>query len=134
MIIDISSFKQAIDRLEEVLQRYEKEPQDLFVQDSVVKRFEYTYELAYKTLKRFLEASTGSKTTVKAMIFHDIIRTGNEMGLLKGNAKDWLEYREKRNITSHTYDNDKSNEVISIVPKFYEEAKFLLERIDEKNG
>jgi nucleotidyltransferase substrate binding protein (TIGR01987 family) len=133
MIIDTTSFKQAISRLDEALQRYEQEPQDLFVQDSVVKRFEYTYALAYKILGRFLEATADTTEDISLMTFQELVRLGNEKGLLKGGTKDWLEYREKRNITSHTYDNDKSNEVIAIVPKFYEESKFLLERITEKN-
>ena len=133
MIIDLSSLKKATGRLGEILDRYASEPEDLAVQDSVVQRFEYTYELAYKTLKRFLEETAANPAAASAMGFQDIIREGNEKGLLKGDTKTWIKYRDKRNITSHTYDGDKAQDVISIVPKFYEEAMFLLERLEEQN-
>jgi nucleotidyltransferase substrate binding protein (TIGR01987 family) len=134
MIIDTSSFKQAISRLDEALQRYEQESQDLAVKDSVVKRFEYTYALAYKTLGRFLKAVSGVPKDIDIITLQELVRDGNEMGLLKGDIKDWLEYHKKRNLTPHAYDNDTANKIITIVPKFYEEAKFLLERIEERNN
>ena len=134
VIIDLSSLEQAVDRLGEILERYGKEAQDLAVQDSVVQRFEYTYELAYKTLKRFLEMTSANPAEIDVMSFQELIRTGNEKGLLKSRADTWLSYRDKRNMTSHTYDSTKAGEVISIAPKFYEEAKHLLERIKERNA
>jgi len=133
MIIDLSSFKQALDRLNEILERYSRESQDLAVQDSVVQRFEYTYELTYKTLKRFLEITSANPAEIEAMSFQDLIRTGNEKGLLNSSVGVWLSYRDKRNITSHTYDSGKANDVILAAPKLYEEAKYLLDRITERN-
>jgi len=134
MIIDLSSFEQATGRLGEILERYSREAQDLAVQDSVVQRFEYTYELAYKTLKRFLEMTSANPAGIDAMSFQELIRTGNEKGLLLSNADIWLGYRDKRNMTSHTYDIAKAREVISVAPKFYEEAQYLLERLKERNA
>ena len=134
MILDLSSFTQSIDRLEEILERYSRESQDLAVQDSVVQRFEYTYELAHKTLKRFLEMTSANPSEIEAMSFQDLIRTGNEKGLLKSSSEVWMDYRDKRNTTSHTYDSSKAVNVIMIAPKFYEEAKYLLERIRGRNG
>ncbi len=134
MVIDLYSFQQAINRLREALERHEEEPEDLFVQDSVVQRFEYTYELAYKTLKRFLEATAASAAEIDAMSFQNLIRTGNESGLLKSSAATWLDYRDKRNMTSHTYDNAKALEVIAVAPLFLEESEYLLSELERRNG
>ena len=133
MIIDITSFKQATLRLQEILVRYNREPEDLVVQDSVVLRFKYTYELAYKTLKRFLTATSANPSEIDAMSFQDIVRTGNEKGLLKGNVGIWLKYRDKRNITSQADDSNKAKEVIALAPKFYKEAEYLLDHLSQRN-
>ena len=133
MIIDLTSFEQSIDRLAEILERYQKEPQDLAVQDSVVQRYEYTYELAYKTLKRFLEMTSANPSAFDIMSFQDLIRSGNEKELLKSDASTWLGFRDKRNLTSHTYDSSKAQEVITIAPVFYAEAIYLRDRIRERN-
>ncbi len=42
----------------------------------------------------------------------------------------WLLFREKRNITSHTYDETKSLDVLAVVPQFIDRARFLLDRLN----
>ncbi len=42
----------------------------------------------------------------------------------------WLLIREKRNITSHTYDETKSLDVLAVVPQFIDRARFLLDRLN----
>ncbi|MDR0942055.1 MAG: nucleotidyltransferase substrate binding protein, partial [Holosporales bacterium] len=63
---------------------------------------------------------------------NELIRIGNENDLLKSDLEKWNIFREKRNITSSTYDEDKAKEVIAIVPDFYEEAAYLLKRLKSK--
>jgi nucleotidyltransferase substrate binding protein (TIGR01987 family) len=133
MVLDLSSFEQATNSLGKVLERYEREPDDLVVQDSVIQRFEYTYGMAFKILKRFLALAGENAEEIDMMSFQDIIRTGNAKGLLMSDVGVWSDYRNKRKITSHTYDNDKAETVVEIVPQFYEEAKYLLERLKERN-
>ena len=52
---DISNFERIIARLEEAIAEYEKDRTKTIVRDSHIQRFEFNYEIAYKTLKRFLE-------------------------------------------------------------------------------
>ena len=47
----LSDYKSAVDRLEEAL----KEPESEIVIDGVLHRFEFTFELAWKTIKDALE-------------------------------------------------------------------------------
>lgn len=118
--------------MNEILERYRREPQDLAVQDSVVQRFVYTYELACKTLKRYLEATSSSPAEINLMSFQELIKTGNEKGLLRGNAAAWLNYRNMCNITSYPYNSDKAKDVIAAAPSLREEAGFMMERIMER--
>jgi hypothetical protein len=82
MIVDFSSLEKALGRFGEIIDRYNRERDGLAVQDAVVQRFEYTYELAYRTLKRFLEAASENPGEIDLMSFQNIIRLGNEKGLL----------------------------------------------------
>ncbi|MDR2616803.1 MAG: nucleotidyltransferase substrate binding protein [Endomicrobium sp.] len=133
MNLDLSSFNKAIKSLKEAVVEFNKDKTNVFVKDSVIQRFEYTYELSHKTLKRFLEKSQFSSQNIDEMSFSDIVRTANEKGLLLNDLEKWAIYRQKRNITSHTYDEIKSDEVISIVPDFLEEVEFLLKKLIEKS-
>jgi nucleotidyltransferase substrate binding protein (TIGR01987 family) len=133
MNLDLSSFNKAIKSLKEAIVEFNKDKTNVFVKDSVIQRFEYTYELSHKTLKRFLEKSQFSSQNIDEMSFADIVRTANEKGLLLNDLEKWTIYRQKRNITSHTYDEIKAAEVISIVPDFLEEVEFLLKKLIEKS-
>ena len=50
--LDISALEKAENRLQEMLERYENEFQDEAVRDSVIQRFEFTYSIALKTMRK----------------------------------------------------------------------------------
>ena len=52
---DITPLERAIHRLEEGLRRYQSDTTDLQIRDGLIQRFEFTYELGYQTLRRYLE-------------------------------------------------------------------------------
>jgi nucleotidyltransferase substrate binding protein (TIGR01987 family) len=133
MALDLSSFEKAIKSLKEALVEFNKDKTNVFVRDSVIQRFEYTYELSHKILKRFLEKSQFSSQDVDEMSFSNIVRTANEKGLLLNDLEKWILYRQRRNITSHTYNEVNANSVILVVPDFLEEAEFLFKKLDEKS-
>ena len=56
------------------------------------------------------------------------------MGILRSNLERWDIYRQKRNLTSHTYDEKIAQDVASIIEDFALEAKYLLEKLKEKLG
>ena len=51
-IFDYSSLVKACKRLEEVLERYNLNNQDEVIRDSVIQRFEFTYFIALKTIRK----------------------------------------------------------------------------------
>jgi nucleotidyltransferase substrate binding protein (TIGR01987 family) len=80
--LDLTSLNNAISQLEQGLKAASADAKDQLKRDGVIQRFEYTYELSHKMLKRFLEATEASSQTIDAMSFPDLIRTASERGLL----------------------------------------------------
>ncbi len=130
-MLDLTIFENAIVSFDEILNRYDKEFHDNAIRDAVIQRFEYTYSLAIKTLMRYLKLTLPEVTETPT--FNETIRTANQMGLLFSNLEKWDLYRQKRNLSSHTYNEQMANEVISITKDFNEEVHFLLNRLKAKN-
>jgi len=124
----------AIERLDEGWQRYQKDTSDTQIRDGLIQRFEFTYELSLKTLRRYFEQTADSWARIKAMSFDTFIRHAWDAGLLHEELKQWRVFREKRNITSHTYHEAKAIEVCAIIPAFLAEAKALYAAIAERQS
>lgn len=129
--LSIAPFEKAIVSLEQALDRHAQDTSDDLIRDACIQRFEFTYELAHKMLKRFLEATSANPDEFDNMAFQDLIRSGNERGLLRSDWSRWKDYRTARGTTSHTYDEAKAREVFAIVPDFLSEARFLRDRLRE---
>lgn len=129
MKLDLSSLEKALAALAEVLAARKAEPGNGFVLDACIQRFEFTYELCWKMLRRHLENTEAAAESIDAMSFPELIRMGSERGLLRSGWDRWKVWREARNATSHTYDALKAQKVAGVVPDFFEEARFLLEAL-----
>jgi nucleotidyltransferase substrate binding protein (TIGR01987 family) len=132
MKLDLSSFKKAMTSFKEAIDKYAEDKNNLFVRDSVIQRFECSYSLSLKMIKRYLEVN--GMDNVDTFTFNEMIRTANENGLLLSNLEKWNDFRLKRNITSHTYDAKKADEITSIVDDFYKEVSFLFDELNKRNG
>ena len=128
----ISPFERAIQRLEEGLVRYQSDTSDTQIRDGLIQRFEFTYEQGHKILRRYLEYVSANPEQFDETTFQDLIRTGNEQGLLLGEWPDWRRYRQMRARTSHTYNEDVALEVVDEIPRFLEEAVYLRDRLRER--
>src|SRR5437660_12721914 len=104
MKLDITSFGNAVRRLREGLARYERDPTDEQIRDGLIQRFEFTYEISHKMLRRYLKETAASPDEIERMSFADLVRGGNAQGLLRSDWPLWRRFREMRSRTSHTYD------------------------------
>jgi nucleotidyltransferase substrate binding protein (TIGR01987 family) len=123
----LTPFTKALESLEMVL----KEGKTDIVRDSAIQRFEYTYELGFKMLKRYLEMSDATTSSIDEMSFRELMRLGAEKGCLT-NPEKWSEYREARNISSHAYDAKKAEEIYAILPAFAKDARALHDILKER--
>ena len=131
--LDLSPLLNAVNRLAEGLTRYEMDIADTQIRDGLIQRFEFSYEISHKILKRYLEAVSRTPEQFDAMAFADLIRSGNEQGLLLSDWSQWRKYREMRSKTSHTYDEEVAIQVVQGIPAFLEEARYLLKQLQERN-
>jgi len=130
--LDLTQLDKAICRLQEGLARYQSDVTDTQIRDGLIQRFEFTYEISHKTLRRFLKIISASP--IELMSFPDLIRTANEFGLLLGDWSKWKGYRDMRSKTSHTYNEDVALEVVVVIPGFLEEAFYLQKRLHERQA
>lgn len=96
-------------------------------QEGLIKRFEYTFELAWKTLKDYLEAQGVEagfpREAIKAAFQHDVIEDGDV----------WMEMLESRNLLVHTYSEERFRNVVDkIVAAYYPALTQVLEYLEEK--
>jgi nucleotidyltransferase substrate binding protein (TIGR01987 family) len=126
MTLDITSLDNAVQRLREGLVRHQREPADEQLRDGLIQRFEFTYELSHRTLKRFLKEGAASPDDIEQMSFADLIRTANARGLLRGDWPAWRRFRQMRARTSHTYNATAAGQVVAAIPGFLQEAEHLV--------
>ena len=79
----------------------------------LIQFFEVTFELSWKVMKDFL---TAEGYEVKSP--RDSIKTAFEYGLIE-NGTLWLEALEKRNLASHTYDDNILEELEELIINTY---------------
>ena len=126
---NIVSLEKANASLISAWRKYNQNTEDDFVRDSVIQRFEYTYALAIKYIQRYLELNNPNPQDIDFYTFNDLIRTANEKGILLNDLGKWSVYRQRRNITSHTYNVEKALLVLEIINDFIEDINYLLNKI-----
>ena len=102
------NYHRALIRLQAALEK-EADIDDMYL-DATIQRFEFCFELAWKLMKAVLEYDG-----IEANSPRSCIREGWKQGLIS-NAEAWLEMMEKRNLSSHTYDEN-------VVRKIYHDVK-----------
>jgi nucleotidyltransferase substrate binding protein (TIGR01987 family) len=125
MALDFSSLRNAVARLGEGLERYARDTGDTQIRDGLIQRFEFTYDLSHRMLRRALAEAAANPEEIDRMSFPELIRTASEQGFLAGDWSTWRIYREMRNITSHSYDEAKALQVASAIPGFLTEVREL---------
>ena len=125
MALDATPLRNAVERLREGLARHKREPLDEQLRDGLIQRFEFTYELAHRTLRRYLRESAASPEDIESLTFADLIRAGSAQGLLRGGWPEWRRYREMRTRSSHTYYAETASAVVEQIPDFLQETEYL---------
>lgn len=90
-----------------------------------IQAFEYCFELAWKIMKRFLEARGKIANSP---------REAFRMSALEGFIDDpelWFEFLKKRNLTVHSYEEEEAKAVIQIFPSFSKELGSFLKRLSK---
>ncbi len=103
-------FNQAFSQLKEAVELAQQRPLSKLEGQGLIQAFEYTHELAWKTLKDFLE-KRGVQTLYGSK---DTTRVAFRTGLIK-NGEIWMDMIVSRNLTSHTYDETTAAKITSAI-------------------
>lgn len=120
----------AIQILEDALLRLKEgiaQVKDELGKDGVIQRFEFTFELLWKTLKIFLEYEGIDVKTPR-----DSLKEAFRITFIE-DEEIFLDMLEDRNMTSHIYDKETSEEIFKRIKLNYSEAiEKVLEKLKRK--
>ena len=123
----LSNDAKAVDRVGDAIARLrasdgEDPGLDEMMRDSLIQRFEFSHELAWKLMKDYEEYQGISGIRGS----RDAIRNALQIGL--ADDPEWMETIELRNQTSHRYDEEMVKEATKVImEKFYPLMKKLRE-------
>ncbi len=99
--------------------------EDIYL-DLVVKRFEFTFEMAWKALKRYL-----SYIGIEAKNPRSVFKEAYAQSII--NDEDiWLNMIEQRNLSSHIYDESEISEILDKKQKFKHAFQLLKETFEKE--
>jgi len=126
----LANYQKALKRLTKFI---EKGQLNELEEQGLIQAFEYTHELAWNTLKDFLENS-GSKNIYGSK---DATREAFRLNLI-GDGEIWMDMIQSRNETSHTYNDEVSKKITKNItsryyPEFVQLEKVLAELAKKEN-
>ncbi len=127
--LKLDILKNSLNTLKECYKDYSSEKDARikdYIKDSCIKRFEYTYETAKKTMNKYLKKEYDK--TEKELSINNIFREMYGLELIKS-FENWVDYREKRNFTSHEYSEKYTYTILEIIPRFIEDSEYLISRL-----
>jgi len=132
-MLDFTSLHKAVASLNRAIVRARAATDDEELRDAVIQRFEYTYELCWRMIKRSVEAEAAVPADIDALSFKALMREAAERGIIE-DVTSWLVYREQRNITAHTYDAEKAHSVYQTAVEFLQAARAVLAELERRNN
>jgi nucleotidyltransferase substrate binding protein (TIGR01987 family) len=123
------NFSHAFDRFAHAIDQYDDLKNEGFEDvylDLIVKRFEFTYEMSWKALKRYLEflgfEPKSPRGTFQEAYAQQIITDQNI----------WLEMIEQRNLTAHIYDESEIMQILNKAEDYRDAFKTLKIYLEER--
>ena len=120
-------YKKALSQLREAVQLSQERPLSTLEEQGLIQAFEFTHELAWNTLKDFLESRGvhnlyGSKDTSREAFKAGLITHG----------ETWMGMISSRNLTSHTYNEATATQIVADIRNaYFPEFEALFAKLDE---
>ncbi|MFZ5820734.1 MAG: nucleotidyltransferase substrate binding protein [Chloroflexota bacterium] len=104
-------FEKALNQLKKFIQKGKLNELE---EQGMIQAFEYTYELAWNTLKDYLEAQ--GETDIHGS--RDTLRLAFKRGLIE-DGETWMDMIRSRTLTSHTYNEEVAQQIANAVVQHY---------------
>lgn len=138
MALDLSSLQKAVDSLERAVKVAETMIKDgvdtdqkEVIRAGVIQNFEFTYELCWKFMQRWLGMNAPGQI-VDRLTMKELFRMAAERHLIM-DVEAWFEYHKARNKTSHIYDETAAGDVYRTSLLFTKDAKAFLKTLEARN-
>jgi nucleotidyltransferase substrate binding protein (TIGR01987 family) len=125
----LHNFSKALERFSEAIEmREEINTQgfsDIYL-DLAVKRFEFTYEMSWKAVKRYLDFTGIECSNPRACYKEAYVQK------LIEDEKIWLDMIEQRNLSSHIYDETEIVEILEKIADYRQAFEWLRNMLENK--
>ena len=122
----LSNYHKALQQLQRAVELSQKRELSELENQGLVQCFEYTHELAWKTLKNFLE----NQAIVSIIGSRDVVREAFKLGILT-EGETWMQMIKSRNETSHIYDEAAIKEITrKIINDYFPQFQYLAIELD----
>ncbi len=140
MKLDLSSLRKAVESLERairvtgddhVISGLSDDTRET-IRAGVIQNFEVAYESCWKYIQRWLKENVPSGQAEFPRSRKELFRLAARFGLIE-DPLPWFSYGDARNLSSHTYDEEKAESVYETALHFVKDARSLLEKLKELN-
>jgi nucleotidyltransferase substrate binding protein (TIGR01987 family) len=109
-----ANYKKALAQLKDAVELSEQRALSQLEKQGVIQAFEFTHELAWNVLKDYLQdqgnqAIKGSKDATREAFKVELIADGEQ----------WMAMIQSRNVSSHTYDEQIAEQLVTVIIKDY---------------
>ncbi len=140
MTLDLSSLRKAVEAFEKTLMVAQDrafmagltQDQKDAIRAGVIQSFEVAYESCWKYIQRWVRENVPAEQAENQRTRKELFRVAARSGLIN-DPQPWFAYGEARNLTSHTYNEEKAEAVCDVAGGFLADARVLLERLEKRN-
>ena len=116
MLQKIEKYRRTVERLREALSDFTQNPDSTVIRDGVIQRFEFTFELAWKSLREYLEDQGADMSGI--VLSKQVFKAAYAAQIIS-DQQVWLDMLASRHITSHVYDDAQAAQVVADISNRY---------------
>ena len=106
-----SNFEKTYLQLQSAMNRFDT--LNTLEKEGLVQRFEYTFELAWKTMKDYIESKGEMERSPR-----DVLKKSFQLEIIE-NGEIWLDMLANRNLMAHTYNEDTFIQIVKLIKENY---------------
>ena len=114
---------QSLVRAFKTFKQFKNNTETIQLKAGAIKAFEYTYERAWKVMKKIL-----AQENIAVSFQKDVFREAARYGLIES-PEIWFTFQEKRNLSAHAYNEEQINLIIEMFDDFYTAMISLLKKL-----
>jgi nucleotidyltransferase substrate binding protein (TIGR01987 family) len=123
-----SNYRKALAKLSDAVKKAKQEELSELEEEGLVQRFEYTFELAWKTLQDLLRYKGYIDISGPNVVLNQAFVDG-----YIPNSLGWRSMKKSRELSAHTYNQETADEIVeSIVDTYWDLLKELEERLEKE--